>query len=243
MGTFGQVEITVPRARLDTAEGKTTEWRSSGLRDYQRRTQASRFADCRRLSWRDQYASGAETAAMLFWALPAAGQITMRKVDGWQTLTYKLADKPIGRSARTAPRRCCSQRTGAVHGGQPVAHSEHRDDCSGVRLRCGLSRPRAQPDLPRNRGRGLRRGIRHGDHADRPGHLARSARRGPHPRLRRAGGHGAACPKRRRGQRDRRSLPLCAEGPPLGFRPRRLRFPATTSLASRQGGVQPVPST
>jgi TnpA family transposase len=27
----------------------------------------------------------AETAAMLFWALLAAGQITMRKVDGWQT--------------------------------------------------------------------------------------------------------------------------------------------------------------
>jgi putative transposase len=37
----------------------------------------------------------AETAAMLFWALLAAGQITMRKVDGWQTLTYKLADEPI----------------------------------------------------------------------------------------------------------------------------------------------------
>jgi hypothetical protein len=26
----------------------------------------------------------AETAAMLFWALLASGQITMRKVDGWQ---------------------------------------------------------------------------------------------------------------------------------------------------------------
>lgn len=32
----------------------------------------------------------AETAAMLFWALLASGQITMRKVNGWQT----LADKP-----------------------------------------------------------------------------------------------------------------------------------------------------
>ena len=29
----------------------------------------------------------AETAAMLFWALLASGQITMRKVDGWQNLT------------------------------------------------------------------------------------------------------------------------------------------------------------
>lgn len=28
----------------------------------------------------------AETAAMLFWSLLASGQITMRKVDGWQTL-------------------------------------------------------------------------------------------------------------------------------------------------------------
>jgi putative transposase len=32
----------------------------------------------------------AETAAMLFWALLASGQITMRKVDGWQTLAEPL---------------------------------------------------------------------------------------------------------------------------------------------------------
>ncbi len=41
----------------------------------------------------------AETAALLFWALLAAGQITMRKVDGWQTLTHKIADKPIDLAA------------------------------------------------------------------------------------------------------------------------------------------------
>ena len=35
----------------------------------------------------------ADTAAMLFWALLASGQINMRKVDGWQT----LATNPIGR--------------------------------------------------------------------------------------------------------------------------------------------------
>src|SRR5271167_4390748 len=29
MGTFGRVEITVRRARFDTAEGKTNEWKSS----------------------------------------------------------------------------------------------------------------------------------------------------------------------------------------------------------------------
>jgi len=31
-GTFGPVEIELPRARLDAADGKTTEWRSSALR-------------------------------------------------------------------------------------------------------------------------------------------------------------------------------------------------------------------
>jgi transposase-like protein len=41
----------------------------------------------------------AETAAMLFWALLASGQITMRKVDGWQTLTIKPIDQPIDLAA------------------------------------------------------------------------------------------------------------------------------------------------
>ena len=40
----------------------------------------------------------ADTAAMLFWALLASGQINMRKVDGWQTLTTKVTD---GSSALT----------------------------------------------------------------------------------------------------------------------------------------------
>jgi putative transposase len=31
----------------------------------------------------------ADTAAMLLWALLASGQIIMRKVDGWQTLSRK----------------------------------------------------------------------------------------------------------------------------------------------------------
>jgi len=38
MGTFGQVEIKVPRARLTAADGKTSEWKSTALRAYQRRT-------------------------------------------------------------------------------------------------------------------------------------------------------------------------------------------------------------
>jgi hypothetical protein len=40
-GAFGPIEIEVPRARLNTAEGKTTEWRSRALRAYQRRTLAA----------------------------------------------------------------------------------------------------------------------------------------------------------------------------------------------------------
>jgi putative transposase len=40
-GTFGPVEIAVPRARLDGPDGKTTEWKSQALRAYQRRTLAA----------------------------------------------------------------------------------------------------------------------------------------------------------------------------------------------------------
>ncbi len=40
-GTFGPIEIAVPRARLDTPERKTTEWKSQALRAYQRRTLAA----------------------------------------------------------------------------------------------------------------------------------------------------------------------------------------------------------
>src|SRR6516164_8728142 len=38
MGTFGRVEIAMPRARLNAAEGRTTEWKSTAVRAYQRRT-------------------------------------------------------------------------------------------------------------------------------------------------------------------------------------------------------------
>jgi len=38
LGSFGRVELEVPRARLNTPDGKTTEWKSKALRAYQRRT-------------------------------------------------------------------------------------------------------------------------------------------------------------------------------------------------------------
>ena len=41
----------------------------------------------------------AETAAMLFRALLASGQITMRKVDGWPTIAQRVADQTIDLAA------------------------------------------------------------------------------------------------------------------------------------------------
>ncbi len=41
----------------------------------------------------------AETAPMLFWALLASGQIVMRKVDGWESLSAPLADQAIDLAA------------------------------------------------------------------------------------------------------------------------------------------------
>src|SRR5512136_336479 len=40
-GTFGKTEIAVPRARLNSSDGKTTEWKSQALRAYQRRTRTA----------------------------------------------------------------------------------------------------------------------------------------------------------------------------------------------------------
>ena len=40
MGSFGRVEIEMPRARLAEPDGKTREWQSQVLPAYQRRTRA-----------------------------------------------------------------------------------------------------------------------------------------------------------------------------------------------------------
>jgi len=39
------------------------------------------------------------TAAMLFWALMASGQIIMRKIDGWQTLAIEPIDQQVDLAA------------------------------------------------------------------------------------------------------------------------------------------------
>jgi putative transposase len=41
----------------------------------------------------------AETACMLFWALLASGQITLRRVDGWDTLHVPPADQNLDLAA------------------------------------------------------------------------------------------------------------------------------------------------
>jgi CoA-transferase family III len=43
LGTFGKMEVAVPRARLTTDDGKTTEWKSCMLRSYQRNFQPGTF--------------------------------------------------------------------------------------------------------------------------------------------------------------------------------------------------------
>jgi putative transposase len=37
MGTFGAVTVRVPRARLETSDGKTVEWKNASIPAYQRR--------------------------------------------------------------------------------------------------------------------------------------------------------------------------------------------------------------
>src|SRR6202047_908720 len=100
-GTFGPIEIAVPRARLDDTEGKTTEWKSGALRAYQRRTLA---ADALIAS---SYLAGTNTRrvrralAALFGGTVGKDTVsrTWRKVksdwDAWNSRS--LAEEPIVR--------------------------------------------------------------------------------------------------------------------------------------------------
>jgi transposase-like protein len=100
-GTFGPVEIEVPRARLNTPEGRTSEWKSQALRAYQRRTLAADalIASC--------YLAGTNTRrvrralAALFGGTVGKDTVsrTWRKVksdwDAWNARS--LAEEPIVR--------------------------------------------------------------------------------------------------------------------------------------------------
>src|SRR3979490_540936 len=100
-GTFGPIEIAVPRARLTTSEGGTAEWKSQALRAYQRRTLAAE-------RWTGApYLAGTNTRrvrralAALFGGTVGKDTVsrTWRKVksdwDAWNSRS--LADEPIVR--------------------------------------------------------------------------------------------------------------------------------------------------
>src|SRR6185369_12264182 len=96
IGSFGPIEIAVPRARLNTADGKTTEWKSQSLRAYQRRTLAADalIAGC--------YLAGVRRALSTLFA-GAVGKDTVSRVwrkvksdwDAWNARS--LAKEPIVR--------------------------------------------------------------------------------------------------------------------------------------------------
>ena len=100
-GTFGPIKIEVPRARLNSPDGKTTEWKSSALRAYQRRTLAADALIA------GTYLAGTNTRrvrralAALFGG--AVGKDTVSRVwrkvktdwDAWNARS--LADEPIVR--------------------------------------------------------------------------------------------------------------------------------------------------
>ena len=106
-GTFGPIEIAVPRARLSPRRDKTTDWSSQALRAYQRRTLA---ADALIAS---TYLAGTNTRrvrralAALFGGAVGKDTVsrTWRKVksdwDAWNSRS--LAEDPIGSSFSTAP--------------------------------------------------------------------------------------------------------------------------------------------
>jgi transposase-like protein len=124
IGTFGPIEVAVPRARLKAAEGKTTEWKSKALRAYQRRTLAADALIA------GSYLAGTNTRrvrralAALFGG--AVGKDTVSRVwrkvktdwDAWNARS--LADEPIvrlildgtwcasGSTAKPPPSRCLS---------------------------------------------------------------------------------------------------------------------------------------
>jgi len=101
LGTFGLVEVAMPRARLNAADGGTTEWKSKALKAYQRRTIAADAVIAA------TYLAGTNTRRVrraltaLFGGAVSKDTVsrTWRKVktdwDAWNTRS--LADEPIVR--------------------------------------------------------------------------------------------------------------------------------------------------
>jgi transposase-like protein len=101
LGTFGRVEIAMPRVRLNMPDSKTTEWKSKTLRAYQRRTLAADALIA------GAYLAGTNTRrvrralAALFAGAVGKDTVsrTWRKVKGdWDAWNARsLADEPIVR--------------------------------------------------------------------------------------------------------------------------------------------------
>jgi hypothetical protein len=90
-GTFGRTEISVQRARLMGAGGKTNEWKSASLRAYQRRT---RTADALIAG---AYLSGTNTRRISASdpACPLA-QLPASYCGSYKSTRYRLSDRHIG---------------------------------------------------------------------------------------------------------------------------------------------------
>jgi hypothetical protein len=115
---FGKTEIAVPRARLNGSGGKTTEWKSQVLRNYQRRTRAADALIA------GAYLAGTNTRRVRR-ALRSVfggevGKDTVSRVwrkvkgdwDAWNSRS--LAEEPIVRLILDALRRSCKARCGLL---------------------------------------------------------------------------------------------------------------------------------
>src|SRR5260370_32828689 len=106
-GTFEPIEIAVPRARLTTADGKTTEWKSQTLRAYQRRTLAADALIASTYLAGTNTRRGRRALAALFGG--AVGKDTVSRVwrkgkaDGGAWNARSLAEEPIVRRIRVGP--------------------------------------------------------------------------------------------------------------------------------------------
>ena len=126
-GTFGPIEIAVPRARLNTPEGKTTEWKSQALRAYQRRTLAADALIAEHLSRRHQHAPGAPRAR---------GAVRRRGRQGHGEPGLAQGEERLGRLERPlAGRRADRAADPRRHGGARAARPQGDLDLAARRDR------------------------------------------------------------------------------------------------------------
>jgi hypothetical protein len=94
-GSFGQMEIEVPRARLNTPDGKTTEWKSKALRALSEAHTCCRRTDRRRLNCRHQRTPGAPRARLHERAIRGPGPCrTPDRSKAWRALRRLQRESP-----------------------------------------------------------------------------------------------------------------------------------------------------